>query len=118
LHSECKGLAAVLWESIKIQDGKGPFNKHQHSLKPAHRDGSLAAMLGGQRLPERRTNPSNVGDARREHDRFRTARGRRSYRHGEFLLSSTVNFNTDSEEKDHGNTRQKVSREVRRKEQG
>lgn len=46
------------------------------------------------------------------------SRDQRSYRRGQFLLSSTVNFNTDSEEKDHGNTRQKVSREVRRKEQG
>jgi hypothetical protein len=37
-----------------------------------------------------------------------------SYRHVEFLLFSIVNFTTDSEEKDHGYTRQEVSREVRR----
>jgi hypothetical protein len=38
------------------------------------------------------------------------------YQRIEFLLSSSELFTTDSEEKDHGNTRQEVSREVRRQE--
>jgi DNA primase large subunit len=37
-----------------------------------------------------------------------------AYRRVHFLLSSSELFTTDSEEKDHGNTRQEVSREVRR----
>jgi hypothetical protein len=36
----------------------------------------------------------------------------RSYRCVHFLLSSISNFTTDSEEKDHGYTRQEVSQEV------
>jgi hypothetical protein len=38
----------------------------------------------------------------------------RSYRSVLFSLFSMLVFTTDSEEKDHGNTRQEVSREVRR----
>ena len=45
-----------------------------------------------------------------------TRQRQRSYRCDQFLLFSRVKFNTDSEEKHHGNTRQEVSREVWRQE--